>query len=95
MYQYQQRQLRSTLVSASARDCPMMHVRVATTQTDLVPIPQPLKFVFWERDFKTNCVVLTGSAYGDSVIKPFLHDQLCVVFMSTSSCPIEIFYLSE
>ena len=34
----------------------MMHVRVATTQTDLVPIPQPLKFVFWEQDSETNFV---------------------------------------
>ena len=35
----------------------MMHVRVATTQTDLFPILQPLKkFVFWERDSETNFV---------------------------------------
>ena len=69
----------------------MMHVRVATTQTDLVPILQPLKkFVFWERDSETNFVDRL-----DRRMVLTLRGQLCVVFISTSSCLIEISHLPE
>ena len=47
----------------------MMHVRVATTQTDVVRIPQLLKFVFWERDSETNFVDRLDRRV---VLKPFL-----------------------